>query len=137
MTQSTSFMTSLKQLSHFHILKNSSLSVLEIINLDKSDVERYIEYAHSVVVYRKYLTRLGEMIIFPTLLDIFDKRQHFIHNLYILCRRPAPYVLVSSSRFLRMDIFGGILFRRCPCVRPFVCLSAETYRENLRYFSYS
>ena len=30
---------------------------------NKSDVDRYVEYVHSVVVYQKYLTRLGEMII--------------------------------------------------------------------------
>ena len=40
MTQSTSFMTSLQHLIHFHILLNSCLSVLEITKLNKSDVER-------------------------------------------------------------------------------------------------
>ena len=29
---------------------------LEIIKLNKSDVERYIEYVHSVVIYQKYQT---------------------------------------------------------------------------------
>ena len=47
---------------------------------------RYREYVCSVVVCQKYLTRLGELIIFeplrenlsflPTGLDIFDIRQH-------------------------------------------------------------
>ena len=32
----------------------------------KSDVERCIEYVHSEAVYQKYLTRLGELIIFVT-----------------------------------------------------------------------
>ena len=64
MTQLTSFMTSLQHLIHFHILIKSCLSVLEIIKLNKSDVQRYIEYVHSAVVYQKYLTRLEEMIIF-------------------------------------------------------------------------
>ena len=40
MTQSTSFMTSLQRLIHFHILLNSYLSVLEITKLNKSYVER-------------------------------------------------------------------------------------------------
>ena len=56
--------TSLQHLIHFHILLNSCLSVLEIIKLNKSDVEIYIDYVHSAVVYQKYLTRLGKMIIF-------------------------------------------------------------------------
>ena len=51
------------------------LSVLEKIKINKSDVERYIEYVHSVEVYQKYLTRLGE-------LEIFDIRQHFVRVLY-------------------------------------------------------
>ena len=37
---------------------------LEIMKHNKSDIERQIEYVHSAVVYQKYLTRLGEMIIF-------------------------------------------------------------------------
>ena len=37
---------------------------VKIIKLNKSDVERYIEYVHSVVVYEKYVTRLEGMIIF-------------------------------------------------------------------------
>ena len=36
------------------------------------------EYVHSVVVYQKCLTRLGELIIYePTKLDLFDIRQHY------------------------------------------------------------
>ena len=52
----------------FPYMLNSCLSVLQIIKLNKADVERSIEYVYSVAVYQKYLTRLGEMIIFsPTL----------------------------------------------------------------------
>ena len=40
--------------------------VLEIIKLNKSDVERYIEYVHSVVVYQKHL-----IINFPNLVRYF------------------------------------------------------------------
>ena len=40
MTQSTSFMTSLQYVIHFHILLNSCLSVLEVTKLNKSDFER-------------------------------------------------------------------------------------------------
>ena len=75
MTQSTSFMTSLQHLFHFHILLNSCLSVLVIIKLNKSDVERYIEYVHGAVVYQKYLTRLGEMIIFSPRLENYQFSQ--------------------------------------------------------------
>ena len=39
MTQSTRLMTSLEQLIHFHILLNSFQSVLEIIELNKSEIE--------------------------------------------------------------------------------------------------
>ena len=58
--------------------------------VNKSDVERHmqIEYVHSVVVYQKHLTPLGEMINFlakarklsvlPVSLNIFDIRQHYI-----------------------------------------------------------
>ena len=49
---------------HFHILLNSCLSMLQIIKLNKLDVERKIEYLHSVAAYQKYPTRLEEMIIF-------------------------------------------------------------------------
>ena len=58
--------------------------------VNKSGVER--EYVYSVAVYQKYLTRLGEMIIFstrlenyqsPTSLDIFDIVQHYIHIFHI------------------------------------------------------
>ena len=38
--------------------------VLEIIKVNNWDVKRKIEYVHSVVVYQKYQTRLGEMINF-------------------------------------------------------------------------
>ena len=51
------------------------------------------EYVYSDVVYQKYLTRLGELIIFellrkkisslPAELDIFDIRQHYIRILFI------------------------------------------------------
>ena len=75
MTQSTSFMTSLQYVIHFHILLNSCLSVLEITKLNKSDVERQIEYVHSAVVYKKYLTRLREMIIFSPRLENYQFSQ--------------------------------------------------------------
>ena len=38
-------------LIHFLMLLKSCLLVLEIINLNKSDVERCIEYVHRVVVH--------------------------------------------------------------------------------------
>ena len=69
MTQSTSFMTSLQHVIQYHILLNSGMSVLEITKLNKSDVERQIEYIHSAVVYQKYLIRLREMIIFSPRLE--------------------------------------------------------------------
>ena len=57
----------------------------------QSDIERWIEYVHSVAVYKYYLTRLGEMIIFspglerwsvlPTSLGICNIRQHYIYVL--------------------------------------------------------
>ena len=56
-------------------LLNSCLSVLEIIKFNKSDVERLIEYVHSVTVYQKYLTRLGEMIIFSPRLENYQFSQ--------------------------------------------------------------
>ena len=75
MTQSTLFMTSLKHLTHFHILLNSCLSVLDIIKLNKSDAERLILFVHSAVVYQKYLSRLGEMIIFSPRLENYQFTQ--------------------------------------------------------------
>ena len=56
----------------YSLRQDSCLSVLEIIILNKSDHERFIEYVHSVVVYQKYLTRFGEMIIFSPLLTYTD-----------------------------------------------------------------
>ena len=43
--------------------------------LKKSDVEKYIEYIYSIVVYQKYLTRLGEMIIFSPRLENYQFSQ--------------------------------------------------------------
>ena len=68
-------MTSLQNVIHFHILLNSCLSVLEITKLNKSDVERKIEYVHSAFVYQKYLTRLREMIIFSPRLENYQFSQ--------------------------------------------------------------
>ena len=65
MTQSTSF----------PYTANSCLSELEIIKLNKSDVERYIEYVYSVVVYKKYLSRLGEIIVFSPRLENYQFSQ--------------------------------------------------------------
>ena len=56
--------------THFHILLNLYLSVLQIRKLNKSGVER--EYVYSVAVYQKYLTRLGEMIIFSPKLENYQ-----------------------------------------------------------------
>ena len=75
MTQSTLFMASLQHQIHFHMMLKSCLSVLEIIKLNKSDVERLIECVHSVVVYQKYLTRLREMIIFEPWLENYQFSQ--------------------------------------------------------------
>ena len=50
-----------------YILLHSCLSVLEIIELNKSDAERQIEWIHSAAIYEKYLKRLGEMKIFKIL----------------------------------------------------------------------
>ena len=47
------------------------LGVRYIIKL-KSDVKRYIDYVHSIVVYQKYLTRLEEMIIFSPRLENYQ-----------------------------------------------------------------
>ena len=44
-------------------------------NLNKSDFERQIEYLYSVAVYQKYLTRLGEMIIFSPRLENYQFSQ--------------------------------------------------------------
>ena len=49
--------------------------VVQIIKLNMSDVDRYIEYIHSVVVYQNYLTRLGEMIIFSLRLENYQFSQ--------------------------------------------------------------
>ena len=62
-------------LLNFHILLNSCLAGLEIIKLKTSDVERLIEYVYSVAVYQKYLTRLGEMIIFSPKLENYQFSQ--------------------------------------------------------------
>ena len=43
--------------------------------LNKSDVERLIEYVHGAVVYQKYLTRLKEIIIFSPRLENYQFSQ--------------------------------------------------------------
>ena len=55
--------------------------------------DRNREYVHSVAVYKKYLTKLGELIIFEkkksflqTELDIFEKRQHYVRILFTFQR---------------------------------------------------
>ena len=48
------------------------LSVLEIIKLNNSNVERKIEYVHSVVLYQKFLTLLRERITFPSRLENYQ-----------------------------------------------------------------
>ena len=37
------------------------------MKLNKSDIEKYIEYIHSAVAYQKYLTWLEEIIFSPRL----------------------------------------------------------------------
>ena len=54
------------------------------------------EYVHSVAVYKKYLTRLGELIISEPWREnyhfsqpryiFFDKRQHYVRILFIFQR---------------------------------------------------
>ena len=77
----------------FQYTANFIFSVLEIIKINKSDIERLIEYVYSVVVYQKYLNRLGELIILSSRfenyqfsqisLDIFDIRQQYRCICYI------------------------------------------------------
>ena len=50
-----------------------------VIKLNKSDVE-YLNYAHSIVVYQKYLTRLGEVIIFPPRCQSAFKMENKYHK---------------------------------------------------------
>ena len=71
----------------FYITTDSQL-------IDKSDFmdphlfEIHREYIHSVAVYEKNLTRLGELIILeprlPNELAIFDIRLHYAPILFIL-----------------------------------------------------
>ena len=51
------------------------LSVFVLMKLNKSDLERKIEYVYSVAVYQNYLTRLGEMIIFSPRLENYQFSQ--------------------------------------------------------------
>ena len=55
----------------FQNTAKSCLSALEIIELNKLDVGREMKYEHSVAVYQKYLTRLGEMIILSPRLEYY------------------------------------------------------------------
>ena len=59
----------------------SCLSVLEIIKLNKSDVEKCI--CISVAIYKKYLNPARKLSILS--LDIFDIRQYYtrVHILYL------------------------------------------------------
>ena len=84
---------------------HSCLWVLEIIKLNKSNVERS-EYIHTVVVYQKYLIRLREIL--PTKLDIFDIRQHYVLILYICIISFWLETNVLRIRFL--NYLGGYLF---------------------------
>ena len=77
---------------HFRILLNSFFSVSEIIKLNNSDGERDIEYAHSVVVYKRisnsvgrnnnFLAKARKLSILPTSVYIFYARQHYVRILY-------------------------------------------------------
>ena len=70
------------------------MSEVEKIELNKSDVERYLEYVYSVAKYQKisnsvgrndnFLVKARKLSILPTSLDSFDIRQHYIRILYIL-----------------------------------------------------
>ena len=42
------------------------------VRINKSVVERYIEYIHSIVMYQKYLTQFGEMLIFSPRLENYQ-----------------------------------------------------------------
>ena len=49
--------------------------MLEIMKLNKLDVERSTECIYSVAVYQKYLTRLEEMIFFSPRLENYQLSQ--------------------------------------------------------------
>ena len=68
----------------FPYTENSWLSVLEIIKLNKSDVERQIEYGWENPVGRNdnFLAKARKLSFLQISLDIFDIRQHYIRILY-------------------------------------------------------
>ena len=80
-------------LSQYQIIPHLTIFVKTFLVLCRG-IKR--EYVYSAVVYQKYLTRLGELIIFRVLarklsflsteLDIFDIRQHYVRILFIFQR---------------------------------------------------
>ena len=90
---------------------------VKIIKFNKSDIERKIEYAYSVVVYQKYLTRLGELIIFSPRLDIFDMRQHYIRIHYkSICEFTR-----CQNDILPHHSVGFILIKKEQCCTRMLC----------------
>ena len=77
----------------------------------------YREYVYSVAVYQKYLTRLGELIIFepsreklsflPTSLDNFDIRQHYICILSIFQRLICRVLLCITPTNMNLAVYGN------------------------------
>ena len=73
------------------------------------------EYVYSVAVDQKYLTRLGELIIFelwreklsilPTELDIFDKRQHYVRILFIFQRLICCVLLCLTPTNMNLAVY--------------------------------
>ena len=91
------------QLIYIHILLNSCLSVLEKMEINKSDVERFIYEVNSVVVYQKLITRFGEVII------IQDSISTDYPNLVAVYRAQHPVFTIFVSGKLQL-IFDNTMF---------------------------
>ena len=79
------------------------------IKPNKSDVERLIECVRSVVVYHKYQTRLGEMIIFSPRLESYQFSQ--LRYIFLI----NGNTIHVFSRYPKNLVVGREVYR-CHCV---------------------
>ena len=100
----------------------TEVSNLEIITLNKLDIERYIEYVHRVVVYQRYLTQLGEMIIFePRLKNYPFSQLTWILLIYhtTICTYSLFIILQALTKGIHSGWRGSRMKRKCRLI--FIC----------------
>ena len=83
------------------------------------------QFRYSVVVYQKYLIRLGKMIIFSPRLENYQ----FSHpRLIFLINGNTIYVFSIYPR--KTNVFGGILELACLSIHVSVCVHNTTFCQR-------